>query len=100
MQNEVDWGLGMLLTKPEVIDKRRKICVKFEVFFVLLTWVAEEEEKQELKEHKHRCISNNSRQSLSDITKYRCCDAMVAQNYVRELFFIQSKLKCSWETWQ
>lgn len=33
MQNEVDWGLGMLPTKPEVIDKRRKICVKFEVFF-------------------------------------------------------------------
>lgn len=33
MQNEVDQGLGMLLTKPEVIDKRRKICVKFEVFF-------------------------------------------------------------------
>lgn len=23
----------MLPTKPEVIDKRRKICVKFEVFF-------------------------------------------------------------------
>lgn len=26
----------MLLAKPEVIDKRRKICVKFEVFFCTL----------------------------------------------------------------